>query len=128
MRYAGEYYDDESGLYYLRSRYYDPTITINVLGVYDNYTNTGGYMQHILIFYNRHYKTIYPKENVHLSHNIHNIIYCLDKEGILHEKNIILFFTCISYRNYLFSFRFFRIRVHQTRFFECVIRSYSFGK
>ncbi|SHL04248.1 RHS repeat-associated core domain-containing protein [Desulforamulus aeronauticus] len=26
LRYAGEYYDDESGLYYLRSRYYDPTI------------------------------------------------------------------------------------------------------
>ncbi|WP_420795533.1 RHS repeat-associated core domain-containing protein [Desulforamulus aeronauticus] len=26
LRYAGEYYDDESGLYHLRSRYYDPTI------------------------------------------------------------------------------------------------------
>jgi RHS repeat-associated protein len=26
LKYAGEYYDDESGLYYLRARYYDPTI------------------------------------------------------------------------------------------------------
>lgn len=26
IRYAGEYYDNESGLYYLRSRYYDPNI------------------------------------------------------------------------------------------------------
>ncbi|WP_207650522.1 RHS repeat-associated core domain-containing protein, partial [Desulforamulus aeronauticus] len=26
LKYAGEYYDEESGLYYLRSRYYDPTI------------------------------------------------------------------------------------------------------
>ncbi|MFZ5596903.1 MAG: RHS repeat-associated core domain-containing protein [Bacillota bacterium] len=26
IRYAGEYYDDESGLYYLRARYYDPTV------------------------------------------------------------------------------------------------------
>lgn len=26
IRYAGEYYDEESGLYYLRARYYDPTI------------------------------------------------------------------------------------------------------
>lgn len=26
IRYAGEYYDDESGLIYLRNRYYDPTI------------------------------------------------------------------------------------------------------
>ncbi|AOY76017.1 RHS repeat-associated core domain-containing protein [Clostridium formicaceticum] len=26
IRYAGEYYDDESGLYYLRARYYDPFI------------------------------------------------------------------------------------------------------
>lgn len=26
IRYAGEYQDDESGLYYLRARYYDPTI------------------------------------------------------------------------------------------------------
>ena len=25
IRYAGEYYDEESGLYYLRARYYDPT-------------------------------------------------------------------------------------------------------
>ncbi|MEN3005375.1 RHS repeat-associated core domain-containing protein [Dehalobacterium formicoaceticum] len=25
MLYAGEYYDEESGLYYLRARYYDPT-------------------------------------------------------------------------------------------------------
>jgi RHS repeat-associated protein len=24
LKYAGEYYDDESGLYYLRARYYDP--------------------------------------------------------------------------------------------------------
>lgn len=26
IRYAGEYYDEESGLYYLRARYYDPSI------------------------------------------------------------------------------------------------------
>lgn len=26
IRYAGEYYDEESGLYYLRARYYDPVI------------------------------------------------------------------------------------------------------
>ncbi len=26
LKYAGEYFDDESGLYYLRARYYDPTI------------------------------------------------------------------------------------------------------
>ena len=26
MKYAGEYYDEETGLYYLRARYYDPTI------------------------------------------------------------------------------------------------------
>jgi RHS repeat-associated protein len=26
IRYAGEYYDEESGLYYLRARYYDPAI------------------------------------------------------------------------------------------------------
>jgi len=26
LKYAGEYYDNESGLYYLRARYYDPTI------------------------------------------------------------------------------------------------------
>ena len=26
LKYAGEYYDEESGLYYLRARYYDPTI------------------------------------------------------------------------------------------------------
>lgn len=26
LKYAGEYYDDESGLYYLRARYYDPVI------------------------------------------------------------------------------------------------------
>jgi RHS repeat-associated protein len=26
IRYAGEYFDEESGLYYLRARYYDPTI------------------------------------------------------------------------------------------------------
>ncbi|KAF1084288.1 tRNA(Glu)-specific nuclease WapA precursor [Sporotomaculum syntrophicum] len=26
LKYAGEYYDDESGLYYLRARYYDPTV------------------------------------------------------------------------------------------------------
>ena len=26
MKYAGEYYDEESGLYYLRARYYDPSI------------------------------------------------------------------------------------------------------
>ncbi|AOT68322.1 RHS repeat domain-containing protein [Geosporobacter ferrireducens] len=26
IRYAGEYYDEETGLYYLRARYYDPTI------------------------------------------------------------------------------------------------------
>ncbi|MFZ5596788.1 MAG: RHS repeat domain-containing protein [Bacillota bacterium] len=26
IRYAGEYYDDESGLIYLRARYYDPTV------------------------------------------------------------------------------------------------------
>ncbi|MDF9409599.1 hypothetical protein L7E55_14770 [Pelotomaculum isophthalicicum JI] len=26
LKYAGEYYDDESGLYYLRARYYDPSV------------------------------------------------------------------------------------------------------
>ena len=26
MRYRGEYYDEESGFYYLRARYYDPTL------------------------------------------------------------------------------------------------------
>jgi RHS repeat-associated protein len=26
MKYAGEYYDEETGLYYLRARYYDPSI------------------------------------------------------------------------------------------------------
>ncbi|MEL7567918.1 MAG: RHS repeat-associated core domain-containing protein, partial [Dehalobacterium sp.] len=26
IRYAGEYYDEESGLYYLRARYYDPSV------------------------------------------------------------------------------------------------------
>ena len=25
IRYSGEYYDEESGLYYLRARYYDPS-------------------------------------------------------------------------------------------------------
>jgi RHS repeat-associated protein len=26
IRYAGEFYDEETGLYYLRARYYDPYI------------------------------------------------------------------------------------------------------
>ena len=26
FRYCGEYYDTESGAYYLRARYYDPTV------------------------------------------------------------------------------------------------------
>ncbi|MBQ8526257.1 MAG: hypothetical protein IJ460_06050 [Clostridia bacterium] len=26
IKYAGEYYDDELGMYYLRARYYDPQI------------------------------------------------------------------------------------------------------
>ena len=53
LRYRGYYYDAESGLYYLQSRYYDPNIGrfINA----DSYASTG---QGILGFNNMHIVTI----------------------------------------------------------------------
>ena len=43
LKYAGEYFDDESGLYYLMARYYDPTI-----GRFISRDSFGGYLNNPL--------------------------------------------------------------------------------
>ena len=50
LRYRGYVFDDETGLYYLRSRYYDPVTGLNCMQMSVNALKQGKYYSYDLLF------------------------------------------------------------------------------
>lgn len=102
FRYCGYYYDNETGLYYLQSRYYDPTIArfINA----DGYLSTGatGLLSHNMFAYceNNPIMCSDPTGESTKVTDIETICYKVDDDGTAYYSTAISFETKLKCRNY----------------------------